>query len=58
MTAADGNYQISGTASIGRSIELKVQNDQHAYNISGSLEKPKVTPVLPAAKTTRAELRP
>lgn len=44
MTTANGIYQLSGTASLGRQVDLKLRNGSHAYTVTGTLEKPKVTP--------------
>jgi hypothetical protein len=53
MTTSSGVYQVSGTASLGRQLGLKLRNGGRAYDVSGPLDNPKVTPV---AAATRAAL--
>ncbi len=55
MTAASGIYTVSGTASFGRELSLKLRNGGRAYDVSGPLDKPKVTLV---AGSTEAALKP
>lgn len=49
MTTNSGIYQVSGTASSAREMDLTLRNGSHTYAISGTLDKPKVTPA-PAAQ--------
>jgi hypothetical protein len=46
LTAESGIYQVSGTASLGRQIDLTLRNNTHAYSVTGTIEKPKVTSVV------------
>ncbi len=52
LTAQSSIYQFSGTASLGRQIDLTLRNGAHAYSVTGTIEKPKVT----AAPESRASL--
>lgn len=54
MTTSAGVYQIGGTASLDRRLGITFRNKAHVYELSGSLEKPKIN-VTPAA--TRAALQ-
>ena len=49
-----GIYQVSGTASLGRVLDVKLARDgAHGFNISGTLNAPKVSP----ARTPRLKPR-
>jgi uncharacterized protein involved in outer membrane biogenesis len=58
MTVSAGVYEISGTASLARQLGLRVSNTQRAFDVSGSLEKPKVTAVVRKGRKTEATLTP
>jgi hypothetical protein len=58
MTASAGIYEISGTASLARQLGLHVSNPQRAFDVSGSLEKPKVTATVRNEGKTEATLNP
>lgn len=49
MTTSSGIYQVSGTASSAQEMDLILRNGTHSYAVTGTLEKPKVTPA-PAAQ--------
>jgi hypothetical protein len=52
-----GIYQVSGTASLGRVLDVKLARDgTHGFNISGTLTAPKVSPATNAE--TQAALKP
>ena len=56
LLAADGAYQVSGTATLGRVLNLKLMRDgAPSYDITGTLSEPRVSQV--AAPETRAELK-
>ncbi len=55
MTATGGIYTVSGTASFGRELGLKLRNGERGYDVSGPLEKPKVSLV---AGSRQAALKP
>jgi hypothetical protein len=46
LTAQSSIYQVSGTASLGRQIDVTLRDGAHAYTLSGTIEKPKVTPIV------------
>ena len=51
----DGIYEVKGTASFGRQMDLRLVRDAaHAYSVGGTLDRPVVRPLEPAAQ---AELR-
>ncbi len=52
MTTSSGIYEVSGTASAAREMDLTLRNGTHIYNVTGPLEKPKVTP----APATQAQV--
>lgn len=54
LVSGSGIYEISGTASLGRDIDLKFAGISRSYNVSGSLARPHVE----AVSETRAELKP
>jgi AsmA protein len=54
MATPAGVYQVSGTASLARQLGITLRNGAHAYELSGPLDKPKVTP----AAETQAALQP
>jgi len=59
METANGIYTVSGTASLDRQLGLTLARGKSpAYEITGTLEKPKVKPSVPIAPQTQAELRP
>lgn len=53
LAAQSGIYQVSGTASLGRQIDLTLRNGAHAYTVTGTIEKPRVTPaVIPESRAS------
>ena len=55
LQAPKSIYDVSGTASLGRDLELKLARDgAPSFSVSGTLEKPKVSPVK--VPETQAEL--
>ena len=57
LLAADGIYQVSGTASFGRVLNLKLTREgAPGFDITGTLSAPRVLQV--AAPETRAALKP
>ena len=57
LQAADGNYQVSGTASFGRVLNLKLTREgAPGFDITGTLSAPRVLQI--AAPETRAALKP
>jgi uncharacterized protein involved in outer membrane biogenesis len=45
----DGIYEVKGTASFGRQVDLRLVRDHtHAYAIGGTLDRPQVRPLEPA----------
>jgi hypothetical protein len=58
MQAASGIYAISGTVQPSRDLQLEfVRGDGTAYQVTGTLEKPRVA-ATPASRTTEAALHP
>jgi hypothetical protein len=51
MATPAGLYLVGGTVSLDRQLGLTLRNGKHSYDLSGSLDTPKVTP---AAKTQAA----
>jgi hypothetical protein len=52
-----GIFQLSGTASLGQTLNVKLIHDaKQGYTITGTLPEPKVAPATPAE--TRASLKP
>jgi hypothetical protein len=52
-----GIYQVSGTASLGRVLDIKlIREGGHSFNISGTLTQPRVTAAV--AADTQAALKP
>jgi uncharacterized protein involved in outer membrane biogenesis len=52
-----GIYQLSGTASLGRALDLKLTHDgMHSFNITGTLTEPRVTAAT--SSETQAALKP
>jgi hypothetical protein len=57
LETAGGIYQLSGTASLTRTLDLKLVRDgAPGFNITGPLTEPRVAPVK--AQETRAALKP
>jgi AsmA family/AsmA-like C-terminal region len=57
LETAAGIYQISGTASLTRVLNLKLTHEgAPGFNITGTLTEPHVSPIL--AQETRAALKP
>lgn len=55
LTTDSGIYQVSGTAALDHQLSVTLfRGDAHAYEITGTLEKPKVSPAAPA----QAKLNP
>ena len=47
LDTAAASYQVTGTTSFARELKLVLAADgKHAFNISGTLERPRVAPVL------------
>jgi hypothetical protein len=44
MTTSGGIYQVSGTASPGRQMDVTLSDGQRVFNVTGTLQQPKVTP--------------
>ena len=58
METASGIYTVSGTASLDRQLGLTLTRGRTpAYEITGTLEKPKVTPSVLPAPQTQARLK-
>jgi len=58
MSSADGEYQLSGTVSLKREVDLRISRIDGAtvgYAITGTLDEPKVAPL---SKTEQARLKP
>jgi hypothetical protein len=53
MSATTGLYQVGGTVSLSRQLSLTLRNGTHLYDLSGTLDAPKITP----ASETRAALQ-
>jgi hypothetical protein len=52
-----GIFQLSGTASLGQTLNVKLVRDAHqGYSITGTLPQPKVAPAI--LSETRASLKP
>ena len=57
LETAGGIYQLSGTASLGRTLDVKLVRDgTHGFNITGTLTEPHVAPAT--TPETRAALKP
>jgi hypothetical protein len=57
IETASGNYQMNGTASFARDLDITLSRDGgHGFNITGTLTEPRVAPVV--APETRAALKP
>jgi uncharacterized protein involved in outer membrane biogenesis len=57
LLAADGTYQVSGSASFGRILNLKLTRDgAPGFDITGTLSAPRVAQAAPPE--TRAALKP
>jgi AsmA family/AsmA-like C-terminal region len=57
IETAGGNYQMSGTASFSRDLDMTLSREGgHGFNITGTLTEPHVSRV--AAPETRAALKP
>jgi hypothetical protein len=57
LEAASGIYQVSGTASLGRTLNIKIVRDgTHAFNVTGTVDDPHVTAVQ--GPETQAALKP
>ena len=57
LETAGGIYQLSGTASLTRTLDLKLVRDgAPGFNITGPLTEPRVAPVK--VQETRAALKP
>ena len=58
LQAASGIYQVSGTVQPSKDLRLEfVRGDGTAYQVTGTLEKPRVE-ASPASRTTEAALHP
>ena len=58
LQAASGIYQVSGTVQPSKDLRLEfVRGDGTAYQVTGTLEKPRVE-ASPASRTTEASLHP
>jgi hypothetical protein len=59
LETAGGIYQLSGTASLERILDLHLVRDgTHGFNITGTLTEPHVEPVTAITPETRAALKP
>jgi hypothetical protein len=57
LETSAGSYQVSGTASLTRSLNLKLAPDKGpAFNITGTLTEPRVSPIV--SPETQAALKP
>jgi AsmA family/AsmA-like C-terminal region len=57
LQAASGIYEVSGTASLGRKLSIRIAQDgSHAFNVTGTVEEPSV--VLVSGPETQAALKP
>jgi AsmA-like C-terminal region len=57
IETANGNYQISGSASFNRNLDVKLsREDGTGFNITGTLTEPQVSPAT--ASETQAALKP
>lgn len=57
LETARGIYQVSGTASLSRTLNIKLMRDPlHGFSLTGSLTEPRVAEA--AAAETRAALKP
>jgi hypothetical protein len=57
LETSAGSYQVSGTASLTRSLNLKLAPDKGpAFNITGTLTEPRVSPII--SPETQAALKP
>jgi len=57
VETASGNYQVSGTASFSRNLDMKLSREGgRGFNLTGTLSEPHVSPV--ATPETRAALKP
>ena len=57
LETSAGIYHLSGTASLGRTLDLKLTRDNaHSFNITGTLTEPRVAAAI--SPETRAALKP
>jgi AsmA-like protein len=56
LEAASGIYQVSGTASPARNLNIRVQDASHAFSITGTFAEPHVVAV--SGMQTQAALKP
>ena len=57
LATANGIYQVSGTASLGQALNIKLMRDPlHGFNITGTVAEPRVAETANAE--TRAALKP
>ena len=57
LDASDGIYQVSGTASLGRNLNIRMARDgAHAFSITGTVAEPRVVRV--SGPETQAALKP
>ncbi len=57
LEAASGIYQVSGTASLGRALNIRIVRDgSHAFNVTGTVNEPHVVAV--SGPETQAALKP
>ena len=57
LEAASGIYQVSGTATLGRVLNIRMVRDgTHAFNVTGTVNEPHVTAV--SGPETQAALKP
>jgi autotransporter translocation and assembly factor TamB len=57
LETSSGIFQLSGTASLGQTLNVKLERDSHqGYTITGTLPEPKVAPAV--LSETRASLKP
>jgi hypothetical protein len=51
-----GIYQVSGTASLGRNLDIQMRDGAHGFSVTGSISEPRVGVVVPPE--TQAALKP
>jgi AsmA protein len=49
MMTSSGAYEAGGTATLERQLSLRLRNGVHAYQVTGTLDKPIITPASMAA---------
>lgn len=57
MTTRNSIYTVSGSVRPDKKLQLRFQGDGSAYDVTGTLEKPEITPAAPAAHPAEASLK-